>query len=558
MKQLELTEAGWTAAASNVSAVVFLRIASFQSNRNCRILSPEEETVLLTSTGDAWAMMQMGSRSRSGGVLLGLACALLVLQALPWFSGRWVEDESWYSIRAWTLLTEGRIRNVTFAETDRQFEYDASPPGMPLVLAAAFKTGGVGVWQARLPSLLAACGLVVLVFYLGTELGGPLLGGLAALLVASDNFLFLAARCVRPEALVTFLGTLAILLYFMAKRHRSVWLSFASGVALGCSMNMHVNGLPAALSIASLMIAEFRLTVWRQPRAWAAALGIALCALPTAYAAVTTPAYAKTISGVYGGYSGLSLSDKLARETQRYGEFLGLVRPGKGIPYRVPLRAHVAVLAGAAFLVLYRRNRELCVRLLILLLPVIPWWAFMVNKSARYLVLASPYIALAMAAAAISLYHVKWRPRVVTALLLVFAGTQLAGNALLVNRFRLADYSEVARKLRTAIPDGASATGNIVFWLALYDHPYTSYVRSPFEYTVGVRKPTYWILNDRVMVQGDGTDDADTFAGLRAQSQALVAQQGELVARIPSSFYGDLQVYRVHYGDQPPLGRLRR
>jgi 4-amino-4-deoxy-L-arabinose transferase-like glycosyltransferase len=495
------------------------------------------------------------SPSSSAKFLLVVACALLLLQALPWFSGRWVEDESWYSNRGWTLLTEGRVRNSTFADTDPQFTVDASPPAMPVVLAASFKTFGVGVWQARLPSLIAALGLVIVVYLLGSEIGGPWTGGWAAVFVACDNFLFLAARCTRPEAFVTFFSTLALLLYFWARRRESNWLSLLSGIALGCSMNFHPNGLPAGLSLAVLMLLEFKGTFWRQPRLWAAVLGVVICALPTVYVAMTNPEYASTMTGTYGGAAGRSMASKVAGEMQRYAEFFGLVRAGKGIPYRVPMRAHLVLLLVAAFVIVYRRNRQLFWNLVILLVPLVPWWAFMVNKSPRYLVVAAPFLALAAAAA---VTHVgRPRSRWLAAAVVVFVGSQMAGNALLLTRFRSADYGAVTQRLRATIPPGASAFGNIVFWLALYDHPYTSYVRSSFEYTSQIRKPDYWILNDRVLVNGDGTDDADTWLDLRTKSAAFMAQQGTLVERIESPFYGDLELFRVRYG-QPPAASPAR
>ena len=43
-------------------------------------------------------------------ILVALACLLFILQELPWFQTRWIEDESSYSDAAWTFSREGRIR----------------------------------------------------------------------------------------------------------------------------------------------------------------------------------------------------------------------------------------------------------------------------------------------------------------------------------------------------------------------------------------------------------------------------------------------------------------
>jgi len=90
------------------------------------------------------------------------------------------------------------------------------PPGIAVMDGAAFKLFGLGIVQARAPGLLAAVGTVVVVFLLGAELGGFWLGVAAALAAAADNFLFLAARTVRQEAFVTFLGATAIWLIVVA------------------------------------------------------------------------------------------------------------------------------------------------------------------------------------------------------------------------------------------------------------------------------------------------------------------------------------------------------
>ena len=128
------------------------------------------------------------------------ALLLLLAQALPLFQHRWVVDESWYSIPGFTYLQEGAIRNPTFAETDHESKADMRPPAMPLTHAAVFGVFGPGVWQARLPSLIASVIIVLVTFLLASRLAGPIAASLAAFLVATNNFLFLATRTARPEA----------------------------------------------------------------------------------------------------------------------------------------------------------------------------------------------------------------------------------------------------------------------------------------------------------------------------------------------------------------------
>src|ERR1022692_4573047 len=119
-------------------------------------------------------------------IVLLLASFLFLLQALPLFQTRWVEDDSWYSIVAYSYLQTGQLRHITFNPDDVR-TLDSRPPLMTFVLAASFKLLGVGIWQARVPSLLFALGTVWVTFFVGLELGGAAIGALAALLAACDT-----------------------------------------------------------------------------------------------------------------------------------------------------------------------------------------------------------------------------------------------------------------------------------------------------------------------------------------------------------------------------------
>lgn len=481
-------------------------------------------------------------RHKHAYLLLAFACGLVVVQALPFLDGRWVEDESWYAIRGWTLLTQGRIANPTFAETDIEYLYDTSPPLQPVVLAGTFKAFGVGVVQARMPSVLACLGLVVLGFFLVKELAGLWAGALGALVIACDTIVFLAARCARPDALVAFFSTLALVLYFIARRKDSFWIAAAAGLAAGTAMNFHPNGLAVAVSLGLLMLFEFRLSIWRRGRFWALVLGIALCGLPTVYRLKTNPAFAEATFRLYGRMTGDPVATKFRRELLRYEGFIGYARADQGVPWRAPLRLHIALLVVASLLVLFRRNRALFFRVLVFLLPLMAWLCLMPMKAPRYLVIASPYLAVAVGAAlaATAESRTRWsRALVATGLLCVL--TQVAGNALLIRQFRAANYPALTRQLQAVIPPGETVYGAVTFWLALKEHPYCSYHRNPFRYALVARKPTYFILNDRVMLQGDGW--GSDFATLRSVATTFLQEHGQLVGKVSNPFYGDLLIY---------------
>src|SRR5436305_176511 len=111
-------------------------------------------------------------------ILVALACLLFILQELPWFQTRWIEDESSYADAAWTFSREGRIRMSMYPPIDSGSVVDVRPPAMAIALAGAFKLLGMGVWQARLLPLLGALGAIILTWFLGLQLAGPWTGAI--------------------------------------------------------------------------------------------------------------------------------------------------------------------------------------------------------------------------------------------------------------------------------------------------------------------------------------------------------------------------------------------
>ena len=344
-------------------------------------------------------------------------------------------------------------------------------------------------------------------------------------------------------------SVLAVLLYFRSRRADSGVLAFAAGLSLGVAMNIHVNAAPAAAGIGLLMLGEWGWGFWRQKRLWLLVAAVLLFFIPTVWRANTDSVYQREASKLYGGMAKRDPLGKLTGEVMRLKGFFG-VRQVSGIPFPVPMRAPlVLILFGSAFW-LWKNNRRVAGILLALLLPVLPWFLIMVNKTPRYLVIASPYMAICVAAlfAAPILNRRLWQAAALACAL--FGAGQAAGNALLIREFRTADYAAVTRGLRGVVPPNASVYGSIVFWNALYDHPFSSYIRLKAKYAIRVRQPSFWIMNDRVMVNGDG-DGEDTFKDFRDEAYAYLATHGQMIGEVHSPFYGDLKIYQVSY-DKPP------
>jgi 4-amino-4-deoxy-L-arabinose transferase-like glycosyltransferase len=477
-------------------------------------------------------------------------CVLFLLQVLPYLSYRWVADESWYSIPALNLLQEGRLRNPVFAPTDTESKVDTHPPGTALSIALAFKIFGVGVAQARTPSLLAALGTVVAAFFLGSLLAGRLAGTLAGLLTAADNFLFLSARTARPEAYDAFFVAAAVLLFFYSRRANSFWLALLSALCLGVGINYHVTVFGVAASFFVLLVVEFRSAVWRQRRAWALVLGLAISIAPFVLWIRSSSVNYQAFRQMYVARGeSASLQEKLEGESVRYSDLLGFTSQRFGLPTRLPLRLHIVGAILCAFAVLFFRARNLFYQLLALVLPTLIWWVYLVNKSSRYFAILAAILAVVLGAAAEIAFR-QWRRRQIVSIVLVtLVLSQIAGNVVFLYKARTADYVAVSAALQKLIPPGSSAYGTITFWMALYNRSYFAWERTPLEYATKTAHPSYVIMNDRVMMHGSGFGE-DDYKDLREDLTRFVHENGVLIGKISSQYYGDLEIYdlRRRYG----------
>jgi hypothetical protein len=285
-----------------------------------------------------------------------------------------------------------------------------------------------------------------------------------------------------------------------------------------------------------LLLLDAKFRFWREPRAWLFAAGFLVPVIPYYLWTQSTPAHVAAFSQAYGTRATTGFFENLKHEfLGRYADFV-----------QFPFRVHIAVLIVAAFVVLWQKNRWLFVRLAILTVPFLVLWIYAFNKNVRYFGVLSPIFALAVTGAALSLREKRWQKFAVVGVLVLYGLSQMAGNYLLLYRDRKADYIALQRELREVIPMGSSAYGAVDFWMALRDRAYYAHERTPFEYAVSTLKPEYLILNDRVMA-GGYKHYGDTHAKLRTDCYAFVAQHGELVAKLPYRFYGDLEVYRVTY-----------
>jgi len=477
-------------------------------------------------------------------LVLALACLLLFVQGVVLIQTRWVEDESWNTDESVTWMREGRLRMSSF-DADLASVVDVRPPLMPMGMGTIFRLFGIGVVQARMFSLAAGIGTVIVVWFLALTLWSPLAASLSAIAAATDLFIVVASRTARPEIHCAFFCSLALLLFYKAREKDSFPLALLCGLSLGAALNFHPHGLGFVVAIGVLLLIEFRARIFLEKRAWAVVAGVVISLAPFVIWICSAPVNLQAFREIYGGRLAVPLREKLAGEWPRYADFLGFGNHKLPLIGAFPLRLHLAIILVAAFVLIYRKNRELAIALAVVVLVNLLWWANGVNKVSRYFAVIAPIFSVIVGIGLAQLSTLGKSGRRAAALLfLLYAGSQLVGNALWIRLGRKADYPQVAEALRAAIPSGASVYGIITFYMALNDRVYHSYDRTPFPYALANLHPQYLILWDRVMMHGSGTG-VDDFKELRGQLTAFARDHATLVAKVPNEFYGDLEGYKV-------------
>ena len=492
-------------------------------------------------------------RGRLG--LLFPALFLLSIQSLPYFQHRWVEDESWYSMPAVTLLQTGELRNPALPATDSESHVDTRPPLMPLSIAAAFRLIGVSATAARLGQFLAALLTLLVVYAIGRECGDPLAGGVAALILSADNFFVISSRTARPEVWVALMGACGLSLLLRSQNTRSWRTAFLAGVVVALGCLFHVHGLGIFLGLSIVLLLQERNNLFRSPRSYAYVAGFCLAMLPFLVWLALTPEHLTAAAHMYGKGGGRTIAEMLAKEESRLLDLLGVSNQRLHLPIPVPLRLHIVLAFTAAFAVLWRSRRPLFWMLLAVIASELLWFVYLPNETARYYAVIAPLLALSAGLAVSALSDTKWK-HLGIAIAVLCVISQLAGTAIFLNQARKADYPALSTRLREVVPAGHSCYAAMAFQLALFDRQCHSYDRTPFAYTVTVQRPEYMVLGDRVMMRGSGFGH-DDYADARSGSFAFVARHGSLVARIDDDFYGDLQIYRVNYDGNDDGSRKR-
>ncbi|MFA4851417.1 MAG: glycosyltransferase family 39 protein, partial [Bacteroidales bacterium] len=193
---------------------------------------------------------------------------------------RVVPDEAWLSAPAYTFLTQGKMSIPAFkGDPDGRDRICLGSPLRVLLLAVAFKVFGFGVIQGRLLSLVFGLLTIVFTYYLAKYMFDQRIALFSSALVATDNYIFLTSRTIRPEIYLAAFLLVSFVVFVKALDKKSGVLFFISGLMLGLAVFMHINGVIAFAAFSLIYVSEYGLSGLRKRSYWHFAAGFAIILL---------------------------------------------------------------------------------------------------------------------------------------------------------------------------------------------------------------------------------------------------------------------------------------
>ncbi|MCC7103934.1 MAG: glycosyltransferase family 39 protein [Chloroflexi bacterium] len=425
-----------------------------------------------------------------------------------------------------------------------------------MTTAAIFRLGGIGIFQARLTSLIWGGGLLLLSYAAGSLLWNRAVASAAVgMLAVSDPFL-VSSHVLRPDVQTTFLTMLAWLTAEIGFRRRWLWAHLTAGVVLGFSADVHLNTfafIPFTLLVYLLRFGFFG--VWRRRESWLLALGLALGAGYYLVARVL-PDPGSFLGGLayWVGQDkrppvdrpGLGFLGPIQLEAWRYWDY-----------FQEELPELALVLSGLVFGLwrAVRGGRSERFLLAGLASAQVFFLLFVSSKSKYYMIFGYPYYMMLAAAAG---WWVIGRPRPppriahaalgVLAVLVAIGPLKLEDRAwdnyIRASRYRAGqDYYQLMSQLRALAPADARVMAPPRYWFGFHDHHFTDiFVFERVRRQEGMSASRFLdeIEPDLVIVDAKiATDRAAQLELFRALDQLAPY---EVITR--NRYLGDVAVYR--------------
>ena len=429
------------------------------------------------------------------------------------------------------LATEGIYGNELYAgyygmET-HNYEY---MPLYPLLVALSFKGFGLGIWQARMVSVL--CGLVILLltYCLGRQLYDNVVSllavfvlcvvqlGLDSSLYHSGILLLDLARVIRYDVLVPVWVLAACLLFLRSFQRQSRLGYVGTGVLAGLATLSHLYGGFILAVFGSVLLWQHGWRALRRVPLYLILAGWVLALVPwLLYILQDVVAYQGQLlrhPGRFEVFNPLFYGENLIREVHRYRPWIG---PTLHTPVLWPrLGIWVAVIGiPAAMLILWkkaRRQRGVSDQMAFIALPVLALLlaALVSFKRYPYLALLLPFLALQLAFVFAHLWrgagqqkrHVRYALALLVMALTLEGGLSLAKHT--QKAHQATPYQQLTDALRTAVPDDARVLLSQTYWLTLNENETPSIVL-PFL----LSDPQYYPLAPRPMEEIIAAIDPD-------------------------------------------------
>jgi 4-amino-4-deoxy-L-arabinose transferase-like glycosyltransferase len=212
----------------------------------------------------------------------GLVIALIVAYTLALIPGltRWpplVNDEGREANLFW--VASGADPTAERMNAHRGFPTWGNGGIQGFTAGIIFRVAGVGVFQARLTSLIWAGGLLLFTYALGRYYWGRAAGLAAILLLAVSDAFLVSSHTLRPDVQVITLVLAALLLAEVAvSRAQPRWM-LLSGYLLGLGFDVHPNSLALMPMVGAVLLVRQGWGFWRQPHLRFMVGGLALAAI---------------------------------------------------------------------------------------------------------------------------------------------------------------------------------------------------------------------------------------------------------------------------------------
>ena len=378
-------------------------------------------------------------------------------------------DEPLYTQPAWSLVTNGSLGMPMFSGL-HGFDQDNVIFGRIHLgaVAASFKLLGLGPFQARLPSFLAALAVIYLTYLLGRRLWNARAGVFAAIALAVSPVFVMQTHDARPEILLLAFLLAALYLAVRSDAESGLRGHFGAGLVAGLAADIHLNGLLVPfvlLAFVGLRTGPNRILL-RSAAAIVAGTVLGWMWWGLVHVMVNPALFLDQWSTGPSGVLpiqllGADLRTVLIAEPLR---FLQATLRWWPLAWLMPL----AAIIGGAILLRHHRDRNVLAVLggigtMILLMALV-----VAHKAPTYAVLVWPLLALLVG---------RWLS-VATGKVVggaILAATSLASvlalSIVAASQWE-GDYDHFVGELRTSIPAGATIQGEPTYWFGLADHPY--------------------------------------------------------------------------------------